>query len=1076
MSAAGTRSPTENAPATAWRRLGRLASDPGALFDTALKKKRAAGLLLLAVLLALFVVFSRIPKLGEVQDDLEAATGPQIECFQGFCIEAEPDTTFLERWWRFSLTYLGLVAAGMTFAFLVAGAIEAFVFPGFSGREFAAGGLKGALKGLIVGPAMTLCSACIVPVSAAFRGRGASIEATISIAQGSSTLNLPALAMTAMVFAPMIGGTRILLSVAGAILIGPIAALAAGQLGRSLPAMPDDDAPQHPDGSTWRDTLSEAGIAWVRSSLKYLLRLGPVMVIAGFASGLVVQWIDADTVSALAGNHAAGVAVAATAGLLINVPLLFEIPLVAALLLVGMGTAPAATLLFTAAAAGPITFWGLAKVMPKRAIAAFAGSAWLIGVAGGLGVLALTALLDADDTGLRISNTPAVRPELVEELAQPSGVTPFTNVAPDSKVLQQGYQVWNDRPGVAVFDYDRDGDLDFYVTSEQGHANWLYRNDGDGSFTNVAAQAGVEAAGSNSTGVAACDVDNDGFQDLYVGAWGALFDGLGYRSPVDGAPSMDRLYLNDGNGAFRDVTASAFGGDANLRSATSIVCADVDGDGWLDIYVANLLDSDFRLMVRPDHPGHYNALYRNNGDLTFTEISEQAGLRGPQVLMRTPDGQPVLFEDPRTGESYEGYDPARTDKLGNRVGDPTGQTHAALFFDYDDDGDPDLWVANDGDRLHLYRNDSTPGNVRFTPVAAAMGIDAVGSWMGFALGDYDGDADLDVFVTNIGFHPLLRPPVEKPRGTCEYHMRFDWGTCAHFLLRNDGTRRVPGVGTVGIYEEVAPSTAVAPSPLLPPPSLDPANVHPAFEAPDGLAAYDFGFGATFFDYDNDGAQDLYWLGSTIARGGAPGGEIYPGAGRMMRGDGQGAFEDITVRARLLDVAGANYVKGLRLDPERHENGKGLAHGDLDGDGYVDLIGTNSSGPGAADPFSDTPTPELAPGPIFLWLNGGGGNHWITLRLIGRMAVDGTGSNADAIGARVYLKTRPEGANAPLVQVQEVIAGSGYLSMSSTDLEFGLGPAATVAEIVITWPSGITQTLTNVPPNRVTTITEPGPAK
>ena len=83
---------------------------------------------------------------------------------------------------------------------------------------------------------MTLCSACIVPVSAAFRTRGASIEATISIAQGSSTLNLPALVMTAMVFAPMIGGTRILLSVAGAILIGPIAALAAGQLGRSLPA------------------------------------------------------------------------------------------------------------------------------------------------------------------------------------------------------------------------------------------------------------------------------------------------------------------------------------------------------------------------------------------------------------------------------------------------------------------------------------------------------------------------------------------------------------------------------------------------------------------------------------------------------------------------------------------------------------------------------------------------------------------------------------------------------------------------------------------------------------------------
>ena len=1073
MGAAGMRSPTDKAAASAWRRLRRLATDPGALFDTALKKKRAAGLLLLAALLALFVVFSRIPKLGEVQDDLEAATGPQVECFQGFCIEADPDTTFLERWWRFSLTYLRLVAAGMTFAFLVAGAIEAFIFPGFTGREFAAGGLKGALKGLIVGPAMTLCSACIVPVSAAFRSRGASIEATISIAQGSSTLNLPALVMTAMVFAPMIGGTRILLSVAGAILIGPIAALAAGQLGRSLPLVPADEAPPQPDGSTWRETLSEAGLAWLRSSLKYLLRLGPIMVIAGFASGLVIQWIDADTVSNLAGNHLAGVAIAATVGLLINVPLLFEIPLVAALLLVGMGAAPAATLLFTAAAAGPITFWGLARVMPKRAIAAFAASAWVIGLAGGLGVLALGTLLDADESGLR-TRTPTVAESLVtlEALAQSSDVTPFTNVAPDSKVLRQGYQVWNDRPGVAVFDYDRDGDLDFYITSETGHANWLYRNDGDGSFTNVAAQAGVDATGSNSTGVAACDIDNDGFQDLYVGAWGVLFDNLGFRSPVEAAPNRDRLYLNDGNGAFRDITDSAFGNDANLRSATSIACADVDGDGWLDIYVANLLDNDFRIMDRPDHPGHYNTLYRNNGDLTFTEMSRQAGLRGPQVLMRTPDGEPILFEDPLTGKSYEGYDPARTDKLGNRVGDPTGQTHAVLFFDYDDDGDPDLWVANDGDRLHLYRNDSTPGSIRFTPVAAAVGVDSVGSWMGFALGDYDGDADLDVFVTNIGFHPLLRPPVETPRGTCEYHMPFDWGTCSHFLLRNDGTKHVPGADAVGSFEEVAHSTVVAPSPFLPPPSLDPANIHPAFEAPDGLAAYDFGFGATFFDYDNDGAQDLYWLGSTIARGGAPGGEIYPGAGRMLRGDGAGAFEDITVRARLLNIAGANYVKGLKLDPQHHENGKGLAHGDLNGDGYVDLIGTNSSGPGVPGPFADTPTPELTPGPIFLWLNGGGDHHWITLRLVGRMAVDGTGSNADAVGARVYVKTRVEGSDTPLVQVQEVIAGSGYISMSSTDLEFGLGSAATVDEIVITWPSGRTQTLTDVPANQLTTITEP----
>ena len=100
------------------------------------------------------------------------------------------------------------------------------------------------------------------------------------------------------------------------------------------------------------------------------------MVVAGFGSGLVLQWLSPDVVAKYLGNDLMGVAIAATFGILINVPLLFEIPLVALLLLLGMGTAPAATLLFTAAAGGPVTFWGLAKLMPKRAIAMFAGTTW----------------------------------------------------------------------------------------------------------------------------------------------------------------------------------------------------------------------------------------------------------------------------------------------------------------------------------------------------------------------------------------------------------------------------------------------------------------------------------------------------------------------------------------------------------------------------------------------------------------------------------------------------------------------------------------------------------------------------
>ena len=479
------------------------------MFDTSLKKKRAAGFLLLAILLTLFLVFNRIPKLDTVQGDLAAATSPQVECFQGFCIEAAPDSTLLSRWWSFSLTYLRLVALGMTFAFLVAGLIEAFLFPRSSGREFSGGGIKGALKGLLVGPAMNLCSACIVPVSAAFRRRGASIEATLAIVQGSSTLSLPALIMAVLVFAPMIGGARILLSVVGALLIGPLVAIAVGQHGRAFLGMHIATEPPDPDTSPWRQALMEGARDWMRSSVGYLIRLGPIMVLAGFASGLAIQWVSPDTVATFLGNHVLGIAIAATLGVLINVPLLFEIPLVAALLLVAMGTAPAATLLFTAAAGGPITFWGLAKVMPGKAIAAFGAAIWALGLVGGLSVLGLGLLTEGDEDGLRARvvsanveekalATPArVAPRssdpsdsgssnstrrtmvssVVEELpsqivtpnasepATPLEVTPFTNVAPKSKVLKQGYEVWSDRPGVAVFDYDRDRDLDFYITA-----------------------------------------------------------------------------------------------------------------------------------------------------------------------------------------------------------------------------------------------------------------------------------------------------------------------------------------------------------------------------------------------------------------------------------------------------------------------------------------------------------------------------------------------------------------------------------------------------------------------------------
>lgn len=696
-----------------------------------------------------------------------------------------------------------------------------------------------------------------------------------------------------------------------------------------------------------------------------------------------------------------------------------------------------------------------------------------LNVALAISVIFLVVLSCAREPDTRVQpDANQTRASLVSSPEFPSVVTPFTNVAPTA--LTNGYQLWNDRPGVVVFDYDRDGDQDLYFTTEAGRSNWLYRNEGDGSFVDVAEAAGVASSEDFSTGVVACDIDNDGYQDLYIGAWGDPDDGLDFRSPPDGQGNKDRLFRNNGDGTFEDITDSAFGDFVNYRSAIDIACADVDNDGWVDFYVGNLADDSFRTFDTPSHPGHYNLLYMNNGDLTFSEISERAGVRGPEILMRDASGKPIRFEDPETGVQYEGYDPTFTDEMGNRVGEPTGQTHAVVFFDFDDDRDVDIFVANDGDRLHIYRNDSTPGAVRFTPVARALGIDQSGAWMGFAIGDYDGDADLDVFITNIGFHPRLKPPRPEPGGSCSYHERFAWATCLHYLLRNEGTVQMEGLGTVGLFHDVAPSTPVKPSPVMPPTSLDAANIHETQQVPTGLAAYDFGFGATFFDYDNDGDEDLYWIGSTVARGEGPGGQIFPGAGRMLRGDGQGGFEDITVRAHLLDIVGVDYsildtddprfnALNQKITVTVHENGKGLAHGDLNGDGYVDLIATNSSGP-VWDGTIESITP--ARGPVFVWMNGGGDNHWIILRLKGRMAIDGTGSNADGIGARVYLKAGDKSL------VQEVRAGSSYLSMDSVELEFGLGEETLVDEIRVLWPSGRTQTLTDVTVDQVLEIIEP----
>ena len=682
-----------------------------------------------------------------------------------------------------------------------------------------------------------------------------------------------------------------------------------------------------------------------------------------------------------------------------------------------------------------------------------------------------------------------------EMMAEP--IEPFTNIAPlvlvDPETGEDLWMIENRHPGVAIFDYDRDGDMDFYVTSAESEAllpdttggpNRLFRNDGDFLYREVAEKAGVDLPFANSTGVAACDIDNDGYQDLYVASYGRIGDNLDYRAArfYSELPDIikDRLFRNNGDGTFEEITESALGDAANLRSGFSVGCGDVNNDGWIDIFVSNRVDQDFLWFNRPDHHGHYNVLYLNNGDLTFSDITEEAGLRYGPILMRDPFGDDIGWPDPVTGEIVPGYNPDLIDASGEYVGEPTGQTLAALFFDHDDDGDSDIWLADDGSRLKVFRNDSTEDKVRFTQISRAMGVDMMGAWMGFALGDYDSDLDLDVFVTNIGYHPLTREAPTTPSGDCAYGHQYGWGTCFHFLLRNDGVREVEGVGTVGVFNDIAGATYVEPNEVMPSMALDPTRINEEWQVPTGLAAYDFGFGTVFFDYENDGDQDLYWLGAMSDRGEAPSGHLFPGAGRMLRGNGAGDFQDITVEARLLDVLGVDYSIldpedprfdriEQRISPAFHENGKGLAKGDLNGDGYVDLIGTNSNGCRLVG--QDECNWEA--GPLFMWMNAGGDRSWLTIRLIGGMANGETGSNADGIGARVFVEySHADGSKGE--QVQELSGSTTFLSMNSLELTFGLGDAVNVDRIKIEWPSGVDQVVEDVSVNQRIEISEGEP--
>ena len=356
----------------------------------------------------------------------------------------------------------------------------------------------------------------------------------------------------------------------------------------------------------------------------------------------------------------------------------------------------------------------------------------------------------------------------------------FENVIEQSKikfklrnsVSPQRYTFETMVGGVAVFDYNNDGLLDIFFTngaaipslekSDPSYWNRLFRNNGDGTFTDVTEKAGLQGIGY-SMGVAAGDYDNDGFVDLYV-------TGV----------NRNQLFHNNGDGTFTDVTEKAGVGGfvPKLGKAWSVAAGwfDYNNDGLLDLFVANYLNYSVKTAVPcvqqglpaycspVDYVGTPNILYRNNGDGTFTDVSEQSGISkyvgkgmGLAFADYDNDGFTDIFVSNDTFENYllhNNGDGTFTNValLAGVAYNAFGKAIAGMgadFRDIDNDGRPDIFeTAMFGEGFPLYKN---LGDGQFQDVTATAGLSALTSrstaW-GVGVFDFDNDGNKDLFTAN----------------------------------------------------------------------------------------------------------------------------------------------------------------------------------------------------------------------------------------------------------------------------------------------------------------------------------------